>query len=92
MPRHPPYTLSNLTTFALDTHGLFFGLFNCQRTREALHLRLPKTGGAERARTADPLLAKQVLSQLSYSPIFGIRNFQNGGHISENFPSDGGPR
>ena len=27
-------------------------------------------GGAERDRTADPLLAKQVLSQLSYSPIF----------------------
>ena len=28
-----------------------------------------KHGGAERDRTADPLLAKQVLSQLSYSPI-----------------------
>ena len=27
-------------------------------------------GGATRDRTADPLLAKQVLSQLSYSPIF----------------------
>ena len=26
-------------------------------------------GGAERDRTADPLLAKQVLSQLSYSPM-----------------------
>jgi hypothetical protein len=26
------------------------------------------TGGADRARTDDPLLAKQVLSQLSYSP------------------------
>ncbi len=25
-------------------------------------------GGAERDRTADPLLAKQMLSQLSYSP------------------------
>jgi hypothetical protein len=25
-------------------------------------------GGAKRARTADPLLAKQVLYQLSYSP------------------------
>jgi hypothetical protein len=29
------------------------------------HLRI---GGAERDRTADPLLAKQMLSQLSYSP------------------------
>ncbi len=27
-----------------------------------------ENGGAERDRTADPLLAKQVLSQLSYSP------------------------
>ena len=28
----------------------------------------PKSGGADRDRTGDPLLAKQVLSQLSYSP------------------------
>ncbi len=27
-----------------------------------------ESGGAERDRTVDPLLAKQVLSQLSYSP------------------------
>ena len=27
------------------------------------------TGGADRDRTDDPLLAKQVLSQLSYSPL-----------------------
>ena len=27
------------------------------------------TGGDERNRTADPLLARQVLSQLSYTPI-----------------------
>ena len=30
-----------------------------------LHVR---SGGARRDRTADPLLAKQVLSQLSYGP------------------------
>ena len=29
-------------------------------------------GGADRDRTGDPLLAKQVLSQLSYSPLSGI--------------------
>ena len=29
------------------------------------------SGGDERDRTDDPLLAKQVLSQLSYTPIFG---------------------
>jgi hypothetical protein len=28
-----------------------------------------KSGGADRDRTGDPLLAKQVLSQLSYSPL-----------------------
>ena len=28
------------------------------------------SGGADRDRTGDPLLAKQVLSQLSYSPVF----------------------
>ena len=37
-----------------------------------------KNGGAERDRTADPLLAKQVLSQLSYSPI-SLVNQINGG-------------
>jgi hypothetical protein len=35
-------------------------------TKGALSKR--RNGGAERDRTADPLLAKQVLSQLSYSP------------------------
>ncbi len=28
-----------------------------------------KVGGRDRVRTCDPLLAKQVLSQLSYAPI-----------------------
>ena len=30
-----------------------------------------ESGGADRDRTDDPLLAKQVLSQLSYSPTMG---------------------
>ena len=30
---------------------------------------LPPSGGASRDRTDDPLLAKQVLSQLSYGPM-----------------------
>ena len=33
-------------------------------------LSTAKNGGAEGIRTPDPLLAKQVLSQLSYSPIW----------------------
>ena len=32
-------------------------------------------GGAEEARTPDPLLAKQVLSQLSYSPLVILVTF-----------------
>jgi hypothetical protein len=35
--------------------------------------RHPQTGGADRDRTDDPLLAKQVLSQLSYSPDSEVR-------------------
>ena len=35
--------------------------------RLALHAL--ETGGGERVRTDDPLLAKQVLSQLSYPPV-----------------------
>ena len=33
-------------------------------------------GGDEESRTPDPLLAKQVLSQLSYTPAFSIDNLQ----------------
>ena len=36
----------------------------------ALVIAVRRTGGDERVRTDDPLLAKQVLSQLSYTPIF----------------------
>ena len=40
-----------------------------QKDIPALHTQTALAiGGAERDRTADPLLAKQVLSQLSYSP------------------------
>ena len=117
MPRHPPYTLSNLTSFTSDTHDLL-SVYSVvkepparasgrtpYRTSDLLHYRAhgcvvsslnpspislisfgfrsgtpcpasryhnkseaPYLGGAERDRTADPLVANQVLSQLSYSP------------------------
>ena len=35
-----------------------------------MSLFLKSVGGDKRDRTADPLLAKQVLSQLSYTPIY----------------------
>ena len=41
----------------------------CLPERSAVGL-CPALGGDERVRTDDPLLAKQVLSQLSYTPIF----------------------
>ena len=40
--------------------------------------RLPTPcGGDEEDRTPDPLLARQVLSQLSYTPIFGVPAFSS---------------
>ncbi len=41
-------------------------------------------GGAEEARTPDPLLAKEVLSQLSYGPVAGLSVFgdwRSEGHL-----------
>ena len=43
----------------------FFGFLH-------LSLRLKSRGGDEQNRTVDPLLARQVLSQLSYAPISGL--------------------
>ena len=48
-------------------------------------------GGAERVRTVDPLLAKQVLSQLSYSPLRSSV-LQHSTPLSlSNADEDGGP-
>lgn len=46
-----------------------FGALAEGRSEGPLTRERQNFGGAERDRTADPLLAKQVLSQLSYSPI-----------------------
>ncbi len=48
-------------------------VFGCQRSgrarlAETPVVGTPASGGDDRIRTADPLLAKQVLSQLSYIP------------------------
>ena len=44
---------------------------NCQRTvLNTTPKRCIQNGGGERDRTDDPLRARQVLSQLSYAPIF----------------------
>jgi hypothetical protein len=49
------------------------------KRQHAVSLDTNRFGGAERDRTADPLLAKQVLSQLRYSPICSIAPFFNVG-------------
>lgn len=50
-----------------------------QKTKPStVSLNTNRFGGAERDRTADPLLAKQVLSQLSYSPISSIARINPG--------------
>jgi hypothetical protein len=77
VPRHPPWTLSSLSAYFHSSTAEDSGLLSGSRT---LPLAFSKksslfdlfgcqgSGGDERIRTADPLLAKQVLSQLSYIP------------------------
>lgn len=49
----------------------------CELRSVTVSLNTNRFGGAERDRTADPLLAKQVLSQLSYSPSSSITQGQD---------------
>lgn len=57
------------------------------RRQHAVSLDTNRFGGAERDRTADPLLAKQVLSQLSYSPISSIAPILDQGSATSASPS-----
>ena len=49
------------------------------------HLSYAPYGGDEEDRTPDPLLAKQVLSQLSYTPIFGFPSVFQASHCGTVF-------
>ena len=62
--------------FGLSTSKLSRQSFiaNCLLTTGNRSLTTVVTGGADRDRTGDPLLAKQVLSQLSYTPTVGYSN------------------
>ena len=57
---HSPLMLAATPVFLRGTYN--------PRGRRAISPRPYAPGGADRDRTDDPLLAKQVLSQLSYSP------------------------
>ena len=73
-PRHPPFALSSLTTNIRRTSLGYTreSTYSIVKERAAKAAsscyRLSAPGGDDRSRTGDPLLAKQVLSQLSYIP------------------------
>ena len=47
-----------------------------ERKSEAFELHRLDTNGDGEIRTHDPLLARQVLSQLSYAPIMGLSGLE----------------
>ena len=61
---------NRLIGFTADTRGSISAADHEQRKATLNHFAsaVHDFGGADRDRTDDPLLAKQVLSQLSYSP------------------------
>ena len=61
---HPPFTMSKSSPDPRRRSDRPGNLFSCP----PFVLLRKATGGASRDRTDDPLLAKQVLSQLSYGP------------------------
>src|SRR5581483_8636514 len=79
VPRHPPCALSSLT-FLSSLHRKDHA--RCLSAPARIFLAAGarrRAGGDGRARTGDPLLAKQVLSQLSYIPVgrvVGLSGFE----------------
>ncbi len=53
----------------IHAQGSGFTVWRRLNLVQVCEIEIFESGGAERDRTVDPLLAKQVLSQLSYSPI-----------------------
>ena len=86
-PRHPPFALSSLILKLKILPKLAYYM---QLSKNRLKLQIPNwrfcdssiynlrpailIGGGKRIRTADPLRARQVLSQLSYTPTSIVRN------------------
>jgi hypothetical protein len=62
-------TVSDPHSRRLSGFEHFCSIFNVIHLDDAQYEAASGVGGADRDRTGDPLLAKQVLSQLSYSPI-----------------------
>ena len=60
--------ISSLHNFIQNTQSLSKGSTSCKLVSSKHDIFAQTNGGAGRDRTDDPLLAKQVLSQLSYGP------------------------
>ena len=60
-----------------ETNFFDVAAYVCTQNREKICFRAKRCPnvGDEEDRTPDPLLARQVLSQLSYTPIFGVPAF-----------------
>ena len=77
-PRHPPFTLRNLTNFISQyvhvlTTRLVFKDHGSPQAACSVPSRWPDAaGGGEGIRTHDPLVANQVLYQLSYAPLVRV--------------------
>ncbi len=96
-PRHPPYALNILTcvipkacfrfhcilTFLLIYLFCVFFFFLCAVFKELSQKLL---GGDEENRTPDPLLARQVLSQLSYTPTNSLARARISSHFHQPIP------
>ena len=69
----PTSRLSGVRSNHLSYKPMF--LIHSRESLKRIGIRFSQTyGGDKRDRTADPLLAKQVLSQLSYTPISRVEN------------------
>ena len=74
----PTSRLSGVRSNHLSYKPMF--LIHSRESLKRIGIRFSQTcGGDKRDRTADPLLAKQVLSQLSYTPISSHRLCSSGG-------------
>ena len=71
MPRHSPCALSNLTQISesLLRSDPKVRPATTSLMRDFKETKRSSEGGGKRDRTADLLLAKQALSQLSYAPV-----------------------
>ncbi len=78
----PARLVTQKTTLIFNFQGsIFAGASSDEALKPSRTVRC--TGGANETRTRDPLLAKQVLSQLSYSPML---------REASSSVMDGGPR